>query len=81
MRSRAVVPRGVAGDVAAAVPGVWSGESAAAIVAALVGGGSGAPVREAALALVRAAERGEAGRAALADAYLQLIMAEVAVGE
>ncbi|MFF7944088.1 hypothetical protein ACFZC5_30650 [Nocardia gamkensis] len=76
-----------AGDVAAAIPGVWSGESAAAIVAALVEDEPGPRVREAALGLVHAAERGAIERAALTeffgageidDAYLQLVMAGVA---
>ncbi|MET7768375.1 hypothetical protein [Nocardia sp. NPDC005366] len=79
-----------AGEVAAAVPGVWSRESAAAIVAALREDEPGAGAREAALGLVQAADRGEIGRSSLAavfgegdidDAYLQLIMAGVAVDE
>ncbi|WP_067473641.1 hypothetical protein [Nocardia amamiensis] len=78
-----------AGEVAAAVPAVWSGENTAAIVAALIEGKPAARAREAALGLVLAAERGEIDRAALAevfgagdidDAYLQLVMAGVAAG-
>ncbi|MFD8102859.1 hypothetical protein ACFV24_25305 [Nocardia fluminea] len=73
-------------DIAAAVPGVWSEESAAAIVAALVAEEPGAHTREAALELVRAADRGEVGRGlltevfgegAIDDAYLQLTMAGI----
>ncbi|MEU1550298.1 hypothetical protein [Nocardia sp. NPDC005745] len=76
-----------AGDVAAAIPGVWSTESAAAIVAALVEDEPGPQVSEAALGLVHAAERGAIEHAALTqffgtgetdDAYLQLVMAGVA---
>ncbi|PKV98194.1 hypothetical protein [Nocardia fluminea] len=73
-------------DITAAVPGVWSEESAAAIVAALVAEEPDAHTREAALGLVRAADRGEVGRGllvevfgegAIDDAYLQLTMAGI----
>ncbi|TCJ97145.1 hypothetical protein [Nocardia alba] len=79
-------PGHAAGDIAAAVPGIWSEESAAAIVAALMADEPDAHTREAALGLVRAADRGEVGRGLLAsifgegaidDAYLQLTMAGV----
>ncbi|WP_051021539.1 hypothetical protein [Nocardia araoensis] len=78
-----------AADVAAAVPGVWSVESAAAIVAALIEDEPGAGARDAALVLVHAAERGSIERTTLVsvfgdgeidDAYLQLVMAGVAAG-
>ncbi|WP_280492841.1 hypothetical protein [Nocardia asiatica] len=77
-------------DVAPAVPAVWSGDSAAAIVAALVEDEPSASVREAALGLVHAAERGKVERRMLVsffgageidDAYLQLTMAGVVAGE
>ncbi|MGY0496975.1 hypothetical protein ACWZHB_00550 [Nocardia sp. FBN12] len=76
-------------DISAAVPGVWSRESAAAIVAALVADEPNAQTRESALGLVGAADRRELGRNVLAeffgegdidDAYLQLTMAGIATG-
>ncbi|WP_109526106.1 MULTISPECIES: hypothetical protein [Nocardia] len=75
-------------DIAAAVPGVWSQESTAEIVAALIDDRTGD--REAVRTLVRAADRGKIDRAALTrvfadgdidDAWLQLIMAGVAADE
>lgn len=78
-----------ASDISAAVPGVWSPESAAAIVAALTADEPSAQTRDAALGLVSAADRRELGRDSLAeffgegaidDAYLQLTMAGVSTG-